>query len=1109
MTVEMDPRSAQRLEELEHRVRTLEQELADLRVFVVPEPEPEPEPVPEPRDLRRRLAELDVIRERAVWKRDLDALADLRRLLSELEPDFAAAGLGSSLAALRRAVDDGITFLEVRSRKPAEPSPPAVPPRREPARPPTFELPSMSFSDLLGARALAIAGGIVTLLGIVFFFVLAVNRGWIGPGGRVALGGIAAALVYGGGLWLRRRYGETYSSLAAVAAGIAGAYMVLLAAAALYHFVDDLGALVIAAAIAAVGLVTALRWQSQIVAGIGLLGAMLVPLAVVPEHGMSALGTAFVAFMAAATAIVCLRQRWDVLLVVSAVTGLSQALALVLQDEYRGRSPAQIVAIAAVFAAITVGTGLGAQLRARSADLGALTTTFLFAGTAFAVLSALRLYGSTESRGTAVLVVALALGTIAAAYFPRRSGRDLSALLAALGLVVGGIAFAELMSGSPLAYAWAGEAAVLAWLARRVKDLRYQLWGLVYLAAALIHVLAFDAPPSHLFKPLETSAAGALAVVAVGASAALVAHFAARRRIQFGKRGGFYELLVPFYDGLGASQPELRVGGALLAGLAAVYAASLGVLAAVPSFDWGHVAMYGFWSAIGLAAYTLGLRSGEVAIRVGGALWLVLTVVAAIAHGERMLAPDPRSVALFVAGAALLGAVLAELFLELEPRYERLGEERELWLLCCWVAVAGAVASLSLGLLAAIPSYDWGHFAVYALWSALGLAVFAAALVRSASQIRIGAVVGLGVTGIAAFWQGEKAIGADARPVTFFVVGAALLAVALLDQLLPRRQGLKPVAFAFVLGSVGLGLGALVALDQLGLALLGLAALYGVLAAAAFRIEGQRDLSTLLWGTALVLGYGASDRLLPGTLHAVTLAIAAAALAWIARRVREPRFLAAAAVVLLVDVATALIRLAPPTHLFRAQAHPGNGAVAVLVVAVAAAVVATLAGRATELRRRGHDLGWWMAGTLAVYGLSLLVLELFQRAFGASIQTDFQRGHTAVSAFWGLVGLGLLYFGLTRLGALRVAGFALFAVSLAKIFLYDLPSLSSITRALSFLAVGAVLLLGGFFYQRLASPQTAGPTGRRHERLPALKIGPQLGIALALAAALVIWFGAA
>ena len=75
-----------------------------------------------------------------------------------------------------------------------------------------------------------------------------------------------------------------------------------------------------------------------------------------------------------------------------------------------------------------------------------------------------------------------------------------------------------------------------------------------------------------------------------------------------------------------------------------------------------------------------------------------------------------------------------------------------------------------------------------------------------------------------------------------------------------------------------------------------------------------------------------------------------------------------------------------------------------------------------------------------------------------------------MSAFWGAVGLALLYVGLKRrLRVLRVAGFALFGVSLVKLFLYDLAFLSSITRALSVLAVGAVLLLGGFFYQRLSA----------------------------------------
>jgi uncharacterized membrane protein len=52
---------------------------------------------------------------------------------------------------------------------------------------------------------------------------------------------------------------------------------------------------------------------------------------------------------------------------------------------------------------------------------------------------------------------------------------------------------------------------------------------------------------------------------------------------------------------------------------------------------------------------------------------------------------------------------------------------------------------------------------------------------------------------------------------------------------------------------------------------------------------------------------------------------------------------------------------------------------------------------------------------------------------------------------------------------LRRVALALFGLSLAKLFLYDLTFLSSVARAFSFLAVGGVLLTAGFFYQRLAS----------------------------------------
>src|SRR5438132_616978 len=176
----------------------------------------------------------------------------------------------------------------------------------------------LSSVDLLGPKALAWAGGIVTVLGVVFFFVLAVNRGWIGPGMRVAFGGLASAAVLCAGLWLRRRYGETHSSLAAAGAGIAGGYATLLAATALYDLVPKPIALVIAGVIAAAGVAVSLAWSAQIVAGIGLVGATVVPALVEFDGGLTRTGTAFVAVVLAATAVVGVRMRWRRLLVAGA-----------------------------------------------------------------------------------------------------------------------------------------------------------------------------------------------------------------------------------------------------------------------------------------------------------------------------------------------------------------------------------------------------------------------------------------------------------------------------------------------------------------------------------------------------------------------------------------------------------------------------------------------------------------------------------------------------------------------------------------------------------------------------------------------------------------------
>jgi hypothetical protein len=115
-----------------------------------------------------------------------------------------------------------------------------------------------------------------------------------------------------------------------------------------------------------------------------------------------------------------------------------------------------------------------------------------------------------------------------------------------------------------------------------------------------------------------------------------------------------------------------------------------------------------------------------------------------------------------------------------------------------------------------------------------------------------------------------------------------------------------------------------------------------------------------------------------------------------------------------------------------------------------------------------------IAGGLALDGVSLGILEIAERVSSASVETDFERAHTAVSGLWALVGLGLLVLGRLRGSALlRFGGLAVFGLSLAKI--YDLASLSSVARAFSFILVGGLLLAGGFIGQRLSDRIGPGP----------------------------------
>ena len=115
-----------------------------------------------------------------------------------------------------------------------------------------------------------------------------------------------------------------------------------------------------------------------------------------------------------------------------------------------------------------------------------------------------------------------------------------------------------------------------------------------------------------------------------------------------------------------------------------------------------------------------------------------------------------------------------------------------------------------------------------------------------------------------------------------------------------------------------------------------------------------------------------------------------------------------------------------------------------------------------------------LAGVATLFAASLAVRAAVPH-LGGGADAQFQRSQTAVSILWALAAIALLFAGLARRERLlRLGGFVLLGVAVAKIFLFDLDRLSSLARALSFLGVGALLLVGGWLVQRYAERLEGG-----------------------------------
>lgn len=193
----------------------------------------------------------------------------------------------------------------------ADPAAPAAPVAASPAKP------AQSLEERLGTRWAVWVGGLALALGGLLLVRYSIEQGMFGPGFRIAMGALFSLALVGLGEWFRR--GERKLPIDTIpaahipsiltAAGTSSAFATVYAAHALYEFIGP-GPAFVLLGIIGVATMLAAALHGPTLAGLGLAGALVVPMLISsPNPNPWALVLYLGAVAAAAYALARLR-RW-------------------------------------------------------------------------------------------------------------------------------------------------------------------------------------------------------------------------------------------------------------------------------------------------------------------------------------------------------------------------------------------------------------------------------------------------------------------------------------------------------------------------------------------------------------------------------------------------------------------------------------------------------------------------------------------------------------------------------------------------------------------------------------------------------------------------------
>jgi uncharacterized membrane protein len=460
------------------------------------------------------------------------------------------------------------------------------------------------------------------------------------------------------------------------------------------------------------------------------------------------------------------------------------------------------------------------------------------------------------------------------------------------------------------------------------------------------------------------------------------------------------------------------------------------------------VAIPGLYATTVVATQTYGLISPVLGLEAGALIGLIGVAIAV------------RWSSMLVGSVGILGALAAPMFV---------GTASE----------TGSIAFVALALAASVGVLLWQR------WDWLALGAFLVSAPQLISWVHESGYITI---------FGETTPSEPALLVLAVLVGfwALYAAAAFGYELRTRGEEKLPVSswllllcssvFVFLTGCIVVD-GESVAVENIWI--FGFAAAHLLLGGAAIRLGVHREIGSLLTAGGIALGaLGLANAFDGPTLVAVWSAMAAA-LAYMATRVdRSPspalsdaqRLLFTAFGFLALGIVHMLVVEAPPYALAEGVEDLGSSLVAIACCA-GAALACWYWGR--EIEPYDGTVVGFVSATGFVYLGSVLIID----AIGAGDSGEAREiGQAWLSAFWSATGLGAVIWGMVRRSPkARLGGLALLMVAIVKVWTYDLAELEELARALSFVALGLLLLAGAFAYQRFKPEEEGGEEAEEQE----------------------------